>query len=258
MVAGLERFSEFFRECNDQFVLIGGVAAMHWLSEANLQPRATKDLDIVLILESPRKEFQRRFWDFVKDGGYSNRRKSTGDRIYYRFSLPSEEDYPYMLEIFSRMPDGLDMDGAPAIVPIPGDEAISSLSAILMDDGYYEIVRKNVRDEGGLPLLTPEGLILLKARAVLDLSNRKDQGQDVDSRDIKKHRTDVFKLSLLLIPDTPMFIPRSIHKDLLEFLHRFPADSPEWKSIQESSGIGNRMPPPLELLDILERHFVPS
>lgn len=257
MVAGLERFREFFQDDSDQYVLIGGIAAMYWLSEAGLQPRATKDLDIVLIIETLRKEFLRRFWKFVKSGGYSSRHKGTGDRAYYRFSQPTAEDYPFMLEIFSRMPEGLDMEGAPTIVPIPGGQGASSLSAILMDDGYYGIVRNNVRNENGLSLLTPEGLILLKARAWLDLSRGKAEGQKVDSRNIKKHRTDVFKLSLLLPKAQTTSVPRGVYADLHKFLSHFPVDAPEWTSIRQSSGIGDQMPQPAELLDLLERHFIP-
>lgn len=237
MVKGLDRFKESFLEESDQYVLIGGIAAMHWLEKASLQARATKDLDIVLLVEARRTGFQQKFWDFVQAGGYENRQKSTGDRIYYRFSHPREDDYPYMLELFSRKPDDLDLTGAPEIIPIPGDDDVSSLSAILMDDAYYRIVRDNVQEDDGLPMLKPAGLILLKARAWLDLTERKERGDKVDSTDIKKHRTDVFRLSQLLTPAEPVSVPGSVHADLHRFLDRFPEDSPEWPGI--SKAIGN-------------------
>ncbi len=236
MVKGLDRFKESFLGESDQYVLIGGVAAMHWLEQASLQARATKDLDIVLLVEARRSGFQQKFWDFVRAGGYGNRQKSTGDRVYYRFSHPHEEDYPYMLELFSRKPDDLDMTGAPEIIPIPGEDDVSSLSAILMDDAYYKIVRDNVQEEDGLPMLRPEGLILLKARAWLDLTERRDQG-GVDSRDIKKHRTDVFRLSQLLTPAEPVSVPANVHEDLLRFLDHFPEDSADWVGISQALGV---------------------
>ncbi len=236
MVKGLDRFKESFLGESDQYVLIGGVAAMHWLEQASLQARATKDLDIVLLVEARRSGFQQKFWDFVRAGGYDNRQKSTGDRVYYRFSHPHEEDYPYMLELFSRKPDDLDMTGAPEIIPIPGEDDVSSLSAILMDDAYYKIVRDNVQEEDGLPMLRPEGLILLKARAWLDLTERRDQG-GVDSRDIKKHRTDVFRLSQLLTPAEPVSVPANVHEDLLRFLDHFPEDSVDWIGISQALGV---------------------
>lgn len=260
MVRGLDRFKERFLGESDQYVLIGGVAAVHWLEQASLQARATRDLDIVLLVEAQRTSFLRKFWDFVRAAGYDNRQKSTGDRVYYRFSHPREEDYPYMLELFSRKPDSLDMAGVPTIVPIPGDADVSSLSAILMDDAYYEIVRDNVREEDGLPILRPEGLILLKARAWLDLTEKRERGEDVDSRDIKKHRTDIFRLSQLLSPAETVSVPRRVHADLQRFLDRFTEGSPEWPSIlQTLSGRGgNPAFTPTDILDALRRGFTTS
>lgn len=81
MITGLDRFRGFFREYNEHFVLIGGVAAMQWLEEAGLHARATKDIDMVLMIESLDDRFLNRFWQFVKEGAYSNRQKSTGSRI---------------------------------------------------------------------------------------------------------------------------------------------------------------------------------
>lgn len=257
MVKGLDRFKESFLGESDQYVLIGGVAAMHWLEQASLQARATKDLDIVLLVEAGISGFQQKFWDFVRAGGYDNRQKSTGDRVYYRFSHPHEEDYPYMLELFSRKPDDLDMTGAPEIIPIPGDDDASSLSAILMDDAYYKIVRDNVQDEDGLPMLRPEGLILLKARAWLDLTERKDQDGKVDSRDIKKHRTDVFRLSQLLTPAEPVSVPASVHADLLLFLDHFPEDSNDWLGISQALGV-KAEGFPAATRDVLMRAFLVS
>ena len=257
MVVGLERFRDFFLDYGDQYVLIGGVAAMHWLEEAGLRPRATKDLDIVMLVEAGRTGFQRRFWEFIRNGGYGSCQKSTPDRNRYRFLAPAADDYPVMLEIFSGKPDGLDLAGMPAIVPIPGDEDASSLSAILMDESYHKIVKENVRTENGLSLLGPEGLILLKARAWLDLSRRLDMGGRVDRRDIGKHRTDVFKLALLLGGDNAVPVSRTVHADLLEFLGHFPPASPEWQNIRQSVGMGSRMPPPEVLLNAIKRNFAP-
>lgn len=258
MVTGLERFREFFRDNKDQFVLIGGVAAMYWLEQASMQTRATKDLDIVLLVETGGVDFRRKLWEFVRAGGYENRQKSTGGRIYYRFSDPGEEDYPFMLELFSRMPECLDMTGAPGIIPIPSEDGVSSLSAILMDGAYYKIVRDNVQEEDGLPLLRPEGLILLKARAWLDLTARREQGGTVDSKDIKKHRNDVFRLGQLMTPSHPTSISGIIYEDLHRFLDHFPEGSPEWPGIlQALAGTGGRsIPSSADLLDALSRGFI--
>jgi hypothetical protein len=236
MIKGLERFRTYFHESNHQYVLIGGVAAMHWLEQAGLHPRATRDLDIVLVVESLDDRFLSRFWEFVRGGQYSN-------------------DYPDMLEIFSRRPPNVEIWGDPTIIPIPAGEDVSSLSAILLDDAYYAMVNENRRIEDGLSLLSPEGLILLKARAWLDLSRRKQEGERVDDRDIKKHRTGIFKLALLLQSNRSVSIPPSIRDDLQAFLGRFPENSPEWIPIRESSGLRERMPSPPAILDAINKCF---
>lgn len=40
----------------------------------------------------------------------------------------------------------------------------------------------------GLSVLRPEYMILFKAEAYLDLKKRKENGEDVDSNDIKKYK----------------------------------------------------------------------
>jgi hypothetical protein len=255
MINGLDRFTTFFEGYEDRFVLIGGVAAMQWLDAAGLHPRATKDFDIVLMVDTLDAPFFNRFWEFVRSGGYSNLQKSTGNRVYYRFTDPVEKDYPFMLEIFSRVPEGVMLWGDPAIVPIPAGDDASSLSAILMDEAYYAMVRENRVMAAGLPLLSPECLILLKARAWLDLTARRREGHHVDERDIKKHRTDIFKLALLLTQDRRLHIPQTVRRDLLDFLGHFPPDAADWAGIRQSSGVAERMPRPAGLLRIIELHF---
>ncbi|MBX3180334.1 MAG: hypothetical protein KF886_23535 [Candidatus Hydrogenedentes bacterium] len=257
MIKGLERFRDHFSAYADNFVLIGGVAAMQWLEEADMRPRATKDFDLVLFVEDIDDQFLGHFWQFVKDGGYDNLRKNTGERVYYRFTAP-KEDYPTMLEIFSRAPATLELRGSPEIIPIPAGEDASSLSAILMDDDYYGVVRDNKRMREGLPLLSPEGLILLKAKAFLDLNNRRREGDHVDEKHIKKHRNDVFKLSLLLAPDQQLTIPRSVHSDLQEFLDTFPENNSEWGSIRQASGLNPRQMDPSRILEVLTAGFQPA
>jgi hypothetical protein len=57
MVRGIEIFRERFRDCQKSLVLIGGAACDEWFSRLGLSFRATRDLDIVLILEAVSEEF---------------------------------------------------------------------------------------------------------------------------------------------------------------------------------------------------------
>ena len=49
--------------------------------------------------------FGRKFWEYVEEAGYEHMNKSTGNAQFYRFTTPKSNEYPYMIEIFSRNPD---------------------------------------------------------------------------------------------------------------------------------------------------------
>jgi hypothetical protein len=197
------------------------------MEEAGLEFRATKDLDIVLCLESMDGAFVKAFWEFVKNEGYKNLQKSTGKKLFCRFHDPDKDAYPWMLELFSRTPDALDLEGEHHLTPIPVDGELSSLSAILMDGAYYGFIHEFKREIEGLMAVTPECLVPLKAKAWLDLTGRQAKGEKVDGRDIKKHRNDVFRLFQLLAPETRVPLPASIGGDLNRFLESVEADPRE-------------------------------
>jgi hypothetical protein len=50
------------------------------------------------------------------------------------------------------------------------------------------------------PSSLPIRLVPLKARAWLDLTDRRDAGEKIDSRTIKKHKNDVFRVARILVP----------------------------------------------------------
>lgn len=219
MVRGLDVFRGWFAEYADQYVLIGGTAASLTMEEAGLAFRATKDLDIVLHVEALTPAFGEVFWKFVEAGGYEIRQSSeTGKPIFYRFQKPADQRYPVMVELFARAPDGLEPAEGSQLTPIPLDEAVSSLSAILLDDAYYEFIMAGRRELDGLPWIGEDRLIPLKAIAWLDLNARKEQGANVDAKDVRKHLNDVLRLSQLLAPATRIPLVQKIGDDLVQFL----------------------------------------
>ena len=52
MVPGLKSFRESFSDFADQYVIIGGAACDIYMESEESSFRATKDLDIVLIVEA--------------------------------------------------------------------------------------------------------------------------------------------------------------------------------------------------------------
>ena len=171
MVKGLEVFREHFRNFADRYVLIGGAACDIAMTGAGLPFRATKDLDIVLYVEALDTAFVQAFWEFVRTGGYEVQEKSTGEKQFYRFQKPTNADYPFMLELFSRQPDVLQVAEGSHLTPLPVEEDASSLSAILLDNDYYDFIRAGRQESDGLPMVGAAQLIALKARAWLDLQN---------------------------------------------------------------------------------------
>ena len=91
---GLDKFKEYFMGYQDQYVLIGGAACDIIFEEQDTAFRATKDLDLVLIVEALTPAFGHRFWQFVRDGGYEHRAKSSGAPQFYRFDKPKAPGFP--------------------------------------------------------------------------------------------------------------------------------------------------------------------
>ena len=182
---GIDKFKERFAGHDGEYVLIGGGARDLLFGEAGQDFRATKDLDLVLLVEALTPEFGQVFWDFVKEGGYENRQKSSGKPQFYRFSKPEDPAFPAMLELFARTDVGL-RDAESGLMPIHIDDEVSSLSAILLDDEYYRLLVENRASAGGVAVLSVEGLIPFKAKAWLDLSARRAGGQAVDEKSVKK------------------------------------------------------------------------
>ena len=220
MVKGLETFRGHFAGFENQYVLIGGTACDLLFQEQGMTFRATKDLDIILVAEALTLDFGRAFWSFIQNGQYEVNQRSDGTPIFYRFLKPKSEAYPAMLELFSRHEHTLENEIASATCTrIPLGDEISSLSAILLNDAYYQLLHDGVVQVDGVSILSVPYLILFKAKAWLDLSRRKAEGERVDSKDIKKHRYDVLRLATLLIPASEIVLAEDVYNDIQQFLN---------------------------------------
>ena len=178
MVKGLELFRERFREFENSFTLIGGAACDEWFAASGLPFRATKDLDIVLIIEVLDRRFVAALRSFIAEGKYEIRQRTEGTPVLYRFAKPDGEPFPFMLELFSRKPESIQLGEDQEDSPVPVGSDPHSLSAILLDESYYALIKqRDVRD--GLPAANITSLIPFKARAWLDLTRRKGEGAGI-------------------------------------------------------------------------------
>ncbi len=256
MVTGMENFRRHFAGFEESFVLIGGAACDEWFTRIGGHFRATKDIDMVLVLKAVQTRFFPHFWAFIEKGGYEVGQRSDGKQTYFRFIKPSTANYPKMIELFSAVP--LDIEPFPGqqVVPIPVDEDLSSLSAILMDHDYYQFIMGQRDILNGLPLIKPAGLIVLKACAWLDLALRRSQGHTVVKEDeVHKHRSDVFRLASILPVGQELDLLGKIAEDVRAFLKAFPVTSPEWPAIIQSLGNSGIRLTPFDLLGIMKTYF---
>ena len=85
---------------------------------------------------------------------------------FYRFSHPISNQYPTMIELFTRKLDAIQLPEDTVITPLPIDEDISSLSAILLDDDYYEFLKQGKVIVNGVTVLDAAYLIPFKVKSM--------------------------------------------------------------------------------------------
>lgn len=252
MVNGFDSFREKFKGYEDCYTIIGGTACDILMNEAGLGFRATKDIDMILLIEERFAEFAAAFWSYIKDGGYKCGWKSSDAPHFYRFTEPQAAGYPVMIELFSRRPDFQIDHPEIHLTPLPVSEEISSLSAIMLDENYYRLMLAGRRTVDGVSVLGAEYLMLFKMKAWLDLRQKKADNAHVNERDLKKHKNDVFRLFRLVEPSAQIAISSTVGKDVGQFINAMRSEPINLEKL-DVEGM-----PLDEVLRELERMFVVS
>lgn len=173
---------------------------------------------MVLIIEALTKEFGETFWNYIKEADYKYINKGSGKAQFYRFAQPKSLEYPSMIELFAKSQDWFEGYMEKNVVPIHIDDEVSSLSVILLDEDYYSLLTKGIGIINGVSILKTEYLIPFKAKAWIDLTQRKENGEKVDNKDIRKHKNDIIRLYVLLTPNIRVELPEAIKEDMSIFL----------------------------------------
>lgn len=239
MVIGLNTFSDFFKDFPDSYLIIGGTACDIIIEDAGFTPRATDDIDIILLIEALSPAFVARFWEFVKEGKYELQQKGEEKRNFYRFAKPQNPEFPKQIELFCKVPDVIDANEGAHLTPIPVEEGLSSLSAILLNEEYYQFTRKNSEYKSGVHFAQPHTLICLKAFAYLNNKERKERGKNVKKWDIVKHKYDVFRMVFMLNQADVFETPEIIKTDLQKFADTVKSDLPD-PAIFKENGFGRQ------------------
>ena len=250
MVYGLEKFKEYFGDHTNQYVFIGGTACDILMDELGAPFRATKDFDIVLIIEALDASFGDKFWKFIEDGGYKHREKSTREDQFYRFSKPTESGYPVMIELFSRKPYNFNLRFETGLTPIYIADSIVSLSAILLNNVYYKALLNSKKIIDGYSVMEIETVILFKIKAWIDMKEKLNNGEHVDSRNIKKHKNDIFRLLVNVFPSSKVEIDEEIAADIRNFIEMIVDDRPDLKNLGIKSASLD------EMLDLLKNVYL--
>lgn len=229
-MVGLDKFKEAFADFTDNYVIIGGAACEIVLQDTAMEPRATHDIDMIVIVENMSPAFGERFWQFVKEAGYRPEKRKTPAGETPRYELHRFVDgkpgYPEMIELLSRHPEVLGEPKGFVIEPLPIEDGVSSLSAIIMDDDYYTFTVSNSILTDGIRHASPAALVALKTRAYLNLLADKNEGRHVNSKDIKKHRSDVLK-NVVAIEDDYVDAPTVISQCVSDFIDSIQSDFPQ-------------------------------
>ena len=255
---GLVKFREAFAEYSENYVVIGGAACDITMTNTVVRPRATHDIDMIVIVENMTELSP------IASGSLcgrlaidlEKRKQEAGEPPryeMYRF-LDGKDGYPEMIELLSRHPDVLGEPKGFVIEPIPTDEDVSSLSAIIMDDDYYHFTIAHSQLTDGIRHANSAALIALKARAYLNLMADKRDGKHVNTKDIKKHRSDILKNVVIMTEDN-IEAPASIVACIREFVASIRAD---WSTLAEplSKSLGQDEAFVTGLLDQLDELFI--
>lgn len=255
---GLEKFREAFAEFSDNYVVIGGTACDIAMTGTVVRPRATHDIDMIVIAENITEAFGERLWQFVREAGYrpEKRKHIEGEPTkyeLYRF-LDGKVGYPEMIELLSRHPNVLGEPKGLVIEPLLLGDDTSSMSAIIMDDDFYHFAIEHSRLTDGIRHAVPVALVALKAKAYLNLIADKQNGKHVNSKDIRKHRSDVLK-NVVIIEDAMVEAPEAIVGCINEFVSSI---RDNWDELSDSlaASIGQDKEFVSELLNQLNELFV--
>jgi len=216
----LVSFREAFRDYTDYYTVIGGTACMILMDEAGQRFRATKDVDMILIMEDGGEEFCKRFNEFINNGKYTCGLKKSEPR-YYRFTNPTF-GYPAQIELFSKRGD-FKLDSR--IIPVHISEDVFSLSAIALDNDFYDFMKAGRRVIDDISVLGAEYIIPFKMYAWLNNTELRKQGERVNTDDIKKHKNDVFRLLPLVNPDIKISVSGNVEETIISFLKAMESES---------------------------------
>lgn len=212
MIQGIATFTEYFKDNNEDYVVIGGLATAMVMNDLGFIARATKDIDLVVITKE-NEVFLKKILSFIEIAGYKTKQRTNNDSRHnlFRFLDSEDKSYPEQIELFAIHNSDSEILKDSHIIPIETPEYYTYLSAILLDTDYFNLLLQHTNHIDGLHVATPEALIPLKIHAYLNLSLDKNP-------DAKKHFNDVIRLAPLLDDQSTVILVGKPKEDFIRFL----------------------------------------
>jgi len=248
MVRGLELFSEHFEAYKDDYIIIGGLATAMVMKQLGFMSRTTKDIDLIILIDD-NEDFLKELLKFIKQGGYKTKQRTNHDNKHnlFRYLDPEDKTYPEQIELFTVHSDDSVILSGHYIIPVDTPESYPYLSAILLNDDYYNLLLENSDFIEDVHLATPLALIPLKIHAYLNLT---EQG----SSDAKKHLNDVIRLAAILDGEKKIelkSLPKEEYISFVPIISNVEAD--RFRSVLEGSQIHNFTKD--DVLEQLQKYF---
>jgi len=229
--AGLSHFEQYFKNFRDSYVVVGGFATLMLLDkQLEGHGKVTQDIDLVLLTTSS-IEMAQKIKAYVREGEYSIQKGEKDNFSYYRFLNPKITNFAKEIELFSIKDYSIILDEGQRIIPIDPEEGLYSLSAIMLDSEYFEMIKNNIDHSNQVPCTNSLATIMLKISAFYDLKSRGDDKW-------KKHRRDIIKLVLLLTGEENLTLNGRMVNDVEFFMkHLATLDDKTIKGITTMIGI---------------------
>ena len=188
---GLSHFQDYCKNFQEHYVVVGGFATIMLLDkELQDHGKATFDIDLVLLTTTS-VEMSKKIKEYVQEGEYTIQIGDKDQYRYYRFIEPKKENFAKEIELFASNENDLNLEDSQRIIPIDPEDGLYSLSAIMLDPEYFNMIKDNVEKDLRAPCTNTQATIMLKMSAFNDLKK-------ASNKKWKKHRSDILKLSLLL------------------------------------------------------------